>query len=298
MIYLRLAGGLGNQIFQLCAALALQHDAKEPIILGSQALKHYDSVRDLELRKFFRLPPEITNESESGAFGSLQRVLNRSRAGRWLPFAGVNDRNFRRVQLANDACLRFRYLDGYFQTCWHAPLFERARATLESLLVQHPTQKEAADCAVHIRGGDFLLTSHAKIADADFYRRALLLLAQRMSLGSIDVVTDDLVHASRLVGHIKVSLPDVQFNLPTERTNMAQDFERLRCARSRVIGNSTFSWWAAALDSKRAFTVSPTHWLPEVKKDSLLSWELALSPNVSSTARPLIEENSDELELR
>jgi len=54
-IYLRLAGGLGNQIFQYTAALLIKKE-NDLIYFHTKALSNYRAGRSLELVNFFELP--------------------------------------------------------------------------------------------------------------------------------------------------------------------------------------------------------------------------------------------------
>ena len=97
MLYVRLAGGLGNQIFQLAAALRLRESKSEKIILYTESLSKYSALRDFELANFFDLP-------SLGVFvddiSSIRRFLIKNRIGR-LPVLGCSDDNYHNTNREN-----------------------------------------------------------------------------------------------------------------------------------------------------------------------------------------------------
>jgi hypothetical protein len=91
------------------------------------------------------------------------------------------------------------------------------------------------------------------------------------------VITDERAYAVSILKKLSKVYPEIQFDLaPTQNSDWLQDFVLLRHARSRIIGNSSFSWWAAALDPARAITVTPSSWINGVPRDLFLPWEMSI----------------------
>jgi hypothetical protein len=68
--------------------------------------------------------------------------------------------------------------------------------------------------------------------------------------------------------------PDVDLAFGTHATGgWLGDFALLRRAPARILGNSTFSWWAAALDGHHSLTLSPNQWTRGVPRRLFLPWE-------------------------
>ena len=219
--------------------------------------------------------------------GRLETALLRWRIGRLLPRHGVNDRNFARhlARQRSGVARQPLWLDGYFQHGWPTPLFDNVRARMLAVL-RHDlpaSRVNNADGVIHIRGGDFLASAVHRVVDAGYYLTALTKLRTQLpSMTSVAVVTDDVVHAAPIIDSMQRAQPDLALSLappPHAAAGAAwlQDFVLLRDARARIVGNSSFAWWAAALDAQRAPTVSPDQWTRNVPRDLFLPWELAIA---------------------
>jgi hypothetical protein len=117
-----------------------------------------------------------------------------------------------------------------------------------------------------------------RVVDFAYYSLALdLLLVQRPATRSVWIVTDDRAHAAAVRFELANSHPELDIGwAPNGPGNWLHDFALLRSASSRVLGNSTFSWWAAALDTQRAPTWAPTQWMRGVPRSLYLPWETAV----------------------
>lgn len=278
MIHLRLAGGLGNQLFQLAAAQALRQRSGAELLIDTQGLARYQVPRKFDLPRIIALPDWCRVDTQSGQRRAVAGRLLGWRIGR-LPGLGTNDGNFRqRLEHPGTTV----WMDGYFQRQWSDDAFDAARAEIQRSLL--PALKEAAaidaDAVMHIRGGDFLASAEHRVVDADYYRRALDELRARLpQLRSVHVVTDDAGHAGPLVEQLRQAHADITFRIPAQgASDWLADFSLLMHAPARIIGNSTFSWWAAALDERRGPTVSPDQWTRGLRRDLFLRWETALPP--------------------
>ncbi len=261
--------------------MALRHQAERQLIFDAGSLGRYSAERALELRRFFDLPDWFTTNREAGFHGRIASAAMRMRVGRFLPYSGVNDASFAKHlrHATRTTAPRRLVLDGYFQRDWPWSTFDNVRQELIAMLKAAPARPNATyefDCSMHIRGGDFLASERYRVVDTEFYTRALAALKQQMKVNSVYVVTDDSAHAKRIVSTIESRLPGTRLHVPDERGDMTQDFTTLRQAKARIIGNSTFSWWAAALDPHRAITIGPNQWIRGQDRNLILPWETIL----------------------
>lgn len=279
MLYLRLAGGLGNQLFQLAAAdyLANRLNCKfTPVITG---LGRYKTPRFPDSLSLIH-SPRMERPSLTG-----WRVLlsDRARCGLWLPYFGINDRRVSSgLSRANLSSLGELYLDGYFQDCWDYQTFRNAIREWETnfQLGTEIGSTNHKDCAIHIRGGDFLLASQHQVVGKQYYASCIQDAIER-GFRNFLIVTDDLQYSEPIIGSISKTLPGIRFTF-NQGGNSLQDFGILRSAKARIIGNSTFAWWAAALDANESITWSPNEFIRSKLRTMYLPWEVVVD---ASTVR-------------
>jgi hypothetical protein len=273
---------LGNQLFQFAAAIAFRDALGGNLYLGIQGLNHYKVKRTFDLGRLVDIPDWCRTSSQLRAYAGIVDGLMGMRIGRFLPFVGVNDRNFRKMltKSAQSRHMRSLWLDGYFQRGWDWHSFEASLASINSNLRVDlaPPISNDFDCVIHIRGSDFLTSAAHHLIDLSYYIRAIQVLHSKFQvIKSVLVITDDRKYAVAILEGLTVAFPSIQFEfLPDSSSDWFLDFTLLRSARLRIIGNSTFSWWASAIDSGRALTVTPSQWMADVPRDLFLPWEIAL----------------------
>ncbi len=106
----------------------------------------------------------------------------------------------------------------------------------------------AGTCAVHIRLGDYDGKLHLRMG-ADYYRKAMALLPG----GTRFVVfSDEPDAAHKLLG------PNHEYVTPSQYIS---DFFLMATAEHNIIGNSSYSWWAAWLNANPdKIVISPKTW--------------------------------------
>jgi hypothetical protein len=126
--------------------------------------------------------------------------------------------------------------------------------------------------AMHIRGGDYLRTSsvYHKL-DIRYFEDSLMSL--RNELGGIRtfVFTDDYDYARKILKEI----PGLEF-LDQKGLRASEAMILISMAAGIVISNSTFSYWAAIINSSR-FIIAPRYWFLNTKVDDNLyppHWKL------------------------
>jgi hypothetical protein len=271
-IYVRLAGGLGNQIFQYATVLLI-NQKNEPVYFYTRALNSYNAGRNLELVNFFELPQ--TTYFHTSTFASF---IFKFRLAKITSFFGFNDLNFPQF-LSSKISRQVKaplYLDGYFQDAWSYEHIQPLLAQLSADLKKDKFNNEPYikyDCIMHIRGSDFLANLDNSINSFGFYIDAINLLKSSHVVEHIYVVTDDLQYSGSMLDIIKSKFKGINFYLDDQRKSLFEDFMILLHAKSRVIGTSTFAWWASALDDKRSMTISPKSWKLNINRKLVLPWE-------------------------
>lgn len=271
-ISIRLAGGLGNQLFQLGAALLIASKASyKTIVMDDYALSSYRVTRECDLFRFI-------NFSNSGVRIILKRrLLNRFRIPKFFtlkssfsPF--VNDSNFRFI-IDSEKC-QFRLLDGYFQNLRQRD-FEDIVALLKPLSFDRLIDSKKINsevCVVHIRGGDFIDLGWTETAPQQYYMNAMRAMRDTYKVKSFLVVTDDKNYAENVMGC-------ESFDIKIVSNNMDEDFWILASYPKRILSASTFSLWASALgkNDKEGVVIAPDDLIPGLKREFLLQNEIKKS---------------------
>jgi hypothetical protein len=275
MIHLRLSGGLGNQLYQLAAASLLSRRSRQPVTVYLEGLQRYDSPRAPDFIKV--LAPNDWMKPAGDERRSISRWLSvTARAGRVAPIIGVNDGSFLRMLDRQPSSLPM-YVDGYFQHGWTAAHFAEALSAMPVQPASAVAQQrlDADETVVHIRGGDFLKLPKFQVVHAPFYaeavRQALVQGRQRFA-----VITDDPAYANQVCEEVARTIPAASFRVLGRGANAMEDFDTLRGATGRIIGNSTFAWWASALGGSGRPTWSPTRLTVDEPRDFYLPDEIPI----------------------
>ena len=263
MIITRLFGGAGNQLFQYAAGRALADrlgcglavDAR--YVAGSRdrgnCLAHFAQAR---LLRDVPLPPA---KSDGWLRYSLWRALGRR--PRFHREAGLGfDPGF--FDLAPQT-----YLHGYWQSeRYFAPISDRLRndlaftTPLDDANAALAAQIAAVDIpvALHVRRGDYIAAGAYAACTPDYYRAAARAIADRAGSGlTCFVFSNDPAWAR---GNLDLGFDTVVVDINDEATGHFDLHLQSLCAHN-VIANSTFSWWAAWLNTAPdKIVVAPKDW--------------------------------------
>ncbi|MBE1285415.1 MAG: alpha-1,2-fucosyltransferase [Rhodobacteraceae bacterium] len=271
MITTRLHGRLGNQMFQYAAAVGLAErlgtdvalDSREAQARGEGVLTR---VFDLPVVAPRHLPPlKSKNPVKYGLWRKLGTVPKFQRE----THLGYNTR----IESLIDGA----YLHGYWQS---ERYFAHSQARIRRDFAFPPlTETRNSDMAqriqrctsisLHVRRGDYLTLSAHVLCDDAYYAAALQKVADGLNDPQIFVFSDDPQWAK---DNLPLPFPKtvVDFNGPET------DFEDMRLmsmCQHNIIGNSSFSWWAAWLnDNPDKRVAGPTRWFgdPELHNPDIL----------------------------
>lgn len=277
MIYLRLAGGLGNQLYQLAAAalLANSHERSHQVLVSSDSLSSYKTPRKADSLKLINPNTWLIDESQ-GARTVWPSIAHKVRIGRWGPVFGVSDANLWKV-IERSFCTS-KFMDGYFQRGWTATYFSQAliHLNLKPSTDFYKTAVNHKEVVIHVRGGDFLQLKKFNILNIKFYTTAI---SQALTLGydKFSIVSDDYEYAKEILKQIKISHNNLDIDLHPTSDGLLTDFNIIRAASAKIIGNSTFAWWASALGDQHTVTWSPTRFSAGLERDFYLKNEQIIS---------------------
>jgi hypothetical protein len=286
MTILSLAGGLGNQLFQYAIGLHTNGPIEIEWKLGFAS---ENSQKKPELLTF-TMPAEVSINKRRSPTRFEIRIHH------WLLAFGASRHKIPRVikrilELISAILLRAYFgkmvlpnipsnlgydpsfnplqgglIVGYFHSFkWLED--ERIKASLQNLTIRNPSEgllslvaeaDEKSILLVHLRLGDYEKETNLGILSTEYYSKALKEAWQSKKFNEIWVFTNDLVkskeiYPSEWIRHSRWITEVDQ--------SAAETLELMRHARGYILGNSTFSWWAAAL-SKTAnpLVIAPSPW--------------------------------------
>lgn len=283
---INLTGGLGNQLFQIAAALALS-GAKEVFIDKSIGMPRGDESGESDVEKFFissrlsygeklktsrlfrrfihlSLRLGISSSRNKKKFGAVIVNLASSfiislhlRAMRNI--VTPTDIGFAEMELKSRP-----YLVGYFQSYkW----FDHIAKDIKELRLKNISSaleeyiylaEEERPVLVHVRLGDYKSIETFGIPTKQYYEVAIAKIRSQIQNENFWLFSNEPDDALELLpeeirGALRI--------IPNDKFNPAETLELMRHCRGYVIANSTFSWWGAYLSyTPNAPVVAPKPW--------------------------------------
>ncbi len=230
MITVRLNGGLGNQLFQLCAAKSISKDTNKEFYINSLNT------------------PSITHSTKNYYEGIFKNFIkffqNKSSDYHYYDCLANYPQFFENVKNSNQAVL----LGGYFQDYRITDVVYDEFINLlwfdkERLDSKYPNI--SSTIFFHIRGGDYL-TTDLLLDLRDYYKQAILLFPGK----KFSVFTNDIPYAKQF-------LTDFDYDIINE--NEEDSLYLMSKCEGGICANSTFSWWGGYLNKHRKIVI-PSKW--------------------------------------
>lgn len=281
IIIVRLLGGLGNQMFQYALGRKLSILHKRVLKLDASIYNSENQSKSFAVRNFnldvFNIKKNFANETDIKPFEKylgqnfFSRLLRRFSSGKkyylnsyiYEP-RGKNfifDPHLLKVKLKPIV-----YIDGFWQT-------EKYFSDIESVIRKDFTFKDSPNAqnqallekilneqsvGIHIRHGDNatkMAAGHG-VLPLEYYYQALKSLKQQADINNLYIFSDDPEWAKQ----------NLHFNEPAifvanNQNEPHEDMRLMAACKHHIIGNSTFSWWAAWLGKKPGqFVFAPSRY--------------------------------------
>lgn len=267
-------GGLGNQLFIYALGLQIARERGTTLTCDTWQF-HDDPWRAYELDTFMNSVDYTYSSRSRELLGrKTRRVIRGGLAYHLLP------NRIGHLVMEQDSTFDPRILEspdgsrlaGYFQSWrYFHPIVDEVRDQVSRPV--HPSawmhQKRSslrqigAWTAVHVRRGDYVKNASMGLVGNDYYRRAVAHLDRLVGRLPIVVFSD----SPELVAGMETFVGDRVSFVDTPAGVRAIDVLQVMSDASHlVIGNSTFSWWAAFLRDQPGRTViAPRPWI-DVKR--------------------------------
>ena len=284
-----LTGGLGNQLFQVAAALSIS-ESERITLISSYGKPRISKCNEAEIYSLINKEEWLERDDARGNWLATKCVGYVLRMGiqpkvwecRLVAFLLTKFANlilslsrYRRIWLIGGKGVgyfeipnrrNFTLLSGYFQS-YRWSLHKDVYNKLFLLRPKNPGpdlkyfETLASNCKpliIHIRLGDYLSENDFGIPTIDYYKSAISKIANEIDFNEIWVFSDTLVKAKEIL-RLDVRTK-IRWICELDGSS-ANTFQAMRLGAGYIIGNSTFSWWAAFLrfDAK-APVFAPKPW--------------------------------------
>lgn len=283
MIIIRLAGGLGNQMFQYAFGRALATRLATDLLLdvGDASLTIHNGY---QLSQVFKVEPRLAAEGDlKSVLGwqskeivrriirKVEPVLGFRRMKRWIDEASFHY-DSQMLEVPDNT-----YLCGY----WQSELYFRAIAELlrsdfrfrnppsgaNAKIAEEIAKNRERTISIHVRRGDYV--NDKKISEVyasikpSYYRSAMDYFSAKISEPYFLVFSDDTSWAKS-----NLSIPYRHRLMDHNQGNKSyEDLRLMSLCKHHIIANSSFSWWGAWLNGDAdKITVAPSEWFADTSR--------------------------------
>lgn len=302
LIHLYLTGGLGNQLFQISAALSQIRNSDDLILVDTKLGNPRSTAGKPDLLHFELLNQVVEFDSNPSVFmkkvagfllrmGIFPRGMERNYGISWslcrigefllslhfrkkINLRLSSDVGFCEISSAHNPLLlgyfqSYRYLEQIASPNSLMTIIPRAMSSKLNLLIE--LAKNEQPIFVHYRFQDYLVEKNFGIPGIQYYRECL----EKFHVGKrrIWVFSDDQQLAKQTMPQEYASQT---FFVDDEGLTPAEILHLFRYGTDYVIANSSFSWWGASLTfSPTAKVMCPSPWffgMPEPRDLISPSW--------------------------
>ena len=274
MIILRIAGGLGNQMFQYAFARSLSLRVGQPVMYDVEPIENGLSHNGLELNQVFAIQIQTATSADFrnvlGVFGRpLVRKILRQQVSSAIRPASIFVESSSRYMPAVERLSGNNYICGYWQSeryfAEHSDVIRNDFKFTNPLSIDNQRLIDkivtSESVSIHIRRGDYIANKSAAstyaACDGRYYLTAVRLIAEKYKEPTFYVFSDEPQWAR---DNLHIDFPTVVVDTNTSKMNYV-DMQLMAACKSNIIANSTFSWWGAWLNSNRNKTVvAPKCW--------------------------------------
>ncbi len=271
-IYVRLNGGLGNQLFQYAIARSLSLEWGGCVYLDTQGLK---GKSFLSTHRIYELEYFCIDALISNGFVCIRHSLAKFFPVLLKLLFGI--KTIREHTLSFDSSVQSNkpniYLLGYWQS--YKYFSKNAKAIRSDIVLNKPLSidatkylnsisAKACSVAVHVRRGDYVSNKAAAkfhgVLPFEYYKNAMQMLKNAHINAHFYVFSDDIEWCLRKFS----GYPDITFVTNESSRSSCEDLFLISKCTHHIIANSSFSWWGAWLADENVnnqhIVVAPQKW--------------------------------------
>jgi len=234
-LYVRLHGGLGNQLFQVASGYGIAKKHNHILILVSDYWENsFPHQSDM-------------NEYNKTLFSSF-RIIHHNHLPDIPHFYAMDSvMCFQYIEdLGKEAPL---YVEGYLQT---EKYFKEYRNDILSLF--KPYDLKLDSYFIHVRRTDIVDVPMYKIDYDDYYKRAIEYIEEKMPNSHYYIVSDDIPYCKQYALFDSLKKTFVEDNAMHSLSIMSS-------CKGGICCNSSFSWWGSYLIDREKIVILPKKWI-------------------------------------
>ena len=247
-VFVRVTGGLGNQLFQYVMAYKLQSVTGKSICFVTKFQNDFlrsKSLAESDFRDFSLAKLGLVNEISTQVIDSPNFMC-------YLIF------KFRLAKLlTSDGCLYLFgniYVDGYFiKDAEFSDEISKIREKISTKFIE----KTSNEAAIHIRAGDLLRQPQNLLTTREYYLSGIDYFHNVYNVNKFTIVTEDVEFAKNLLGDGLDS-----YECDFQQASEIEDFITLCSHQFLIAANSTFSWIAGLLGLPAKFVTTEYFYTP------------------------------------
>ena len=282
MIVVKLAGGLGNQIFQYAFGRQLSITNNTTLYLDPSDLQTYSTKRKYRLHRY-TISAYLMDKTENRLLDQqTRRGVMKTMLGKMaehiklknLRIIKESSVNFDPEKLQHSRnCLVYGYWQNekYFinirdlllkELCISDSISNHNEVFLKNIL-------SSDAISMHIRRGDYISSKENQsvyyTCDQDYYSNALSIIKEKYLSPHLFIFSDDI---NWVKSNLEFSIPRTYISGDSEDQDIEELYLMSKC-KSHIIANSSFSWWGAWLCSfPQQYVVAPKNWFVDKRMNT------------------------------
>lgn len=278
MVELILTGGLGNQMFEYAAAKALALRLNTELKIDLYALKKATTgtKRNFEL-DIFEINEQIISRYKNRFLVKAYPIIEKNRAFFLKVFGYFRDGSAIVYASGFEKLKGNVVLHGHFQ---NTKYFEEYEDTIrQSFSFKYQLDDKNLDLAnkikqtnsisIHIRRGDYLTNEQAKnnfaVCPIEYYQKAIAKIVNDIENPHFYIFSDDINWAKENLPLANISADYIDWNTGAESY---KDMQLMSLCKNNILANSSFSWWAAWLNTnENKIVIAPNQWFANEKRN-------------------------------
>ncbi|MFK7935349.1 MAG: alpha-1,2-fucosyltransferase [Saprospiraceae bacterium] len=281
MIYIRLKGGMGNQMFQYAFGLRMARALGVELSLDLSILLDRARGKDFVYRNY---DLDIFNlESQFLLSPKWMSWLHAPRSSRWSSFVRrqlangknyIKEPHFHVAEQLLTAPQDETIYDGWWQSGkYFEEIEEEIRKAFsfvypieeDSLSLLQEIQNTSSVC-LNVRRTDFVKNANLNTTDLSYFLRATEQMAEKVSHPHFFIFSDDVAWCAE---NFKLPFPTTLVGHDHKGIKFGNYMQLMIACQHFIIPNSSFAWWAVWLNQQpNKVVIAPKNWFNDAQYDT------------------------------